>query len=73
MLKVVKDGKVGMMSLQGQTIIPIDYYYLQSLKGHNYAASRQGDSMGLLDNNGKALTDERYADMERRSENLIAL
>ena len=61
-LKVQKDGKWGLIDLNGNEILNIAYDNIETLKGiENSLIIKSGDLVGLINNKGTQITDCQYS------------
>lgn len=60
-LRVKKDGKYGIINLEGKEIVPCEYEKIESLKGvtNSLATTRDGN-IGLIDNSGSVIIENEY-------------
>ena len=65
-LKVQKDGKWGLINLEGKEISEIIYDEIQTLKGlENSIIVRQGEKLGLLNCKGIKILDANYKEIKK--------
>lgn len=70
LLKVQKDGKYGLINLDGAEILACEYDNITTLKGvKNSIIIKKDSKIGLLDSNGKIVIPVEYADIIAITEN----
>ncbi len=64
-LKVNKNGKYGLIDLNGKEILPIEYDEITVLDGmENSIIIKKGDKIGLVNDNGSAIIDTNYKEIK---------
>lgn len=64
-LKVQKDGKYGLINLEGKELLPLEYDQISAITGveNSYKVQKDG-KYGIVDNEGKLVISPQYADID---------
>ena len=69
-LKVQKDGKFGLINLDGKELLPCEYDSIESLKGvKNTILIKKESKVGLVNSNGEVLLDAVYEKIDNMADN----
>ena len=64
-LKVQKDGKFGLINLEGNEILPCEYDSIGTIKGvENSLIVKKDSNVGLVNNTGKVIIPVEYSEIE---------
>lgn len=69
-LKVEKDGKYGLITIDGKQIVNCQYDKIYSLIGNeNSIVVEKDGKVGVIDNNGRMVVEEKYKEIKKLSDN----
>ena len=69
MLKVQKDGKYGLINLEGKEILPTEYNEIRVIPGtKNVVLTIKDSKQGIVDNTGRVLVENKYASISSISD-----
>ena len=64
-LKVKKDGKYGVIDLNGKEIVPCEYEKIEALRGvTNSLVTTKNSKLGLIDNSGSIIIENKYQEID---------
>ena len=69
------EGNAGMINLSGELVVPLKYHYLEPMDDYGFIIATIWDKKGILDKNGKPLTEIVYDDIvwDERAHHYMAI
>lgn len=69
-LRVQKDGKYGLINLDGKELLPCEYDEINVIKGiGNCLKTKKEDKFGIVNDEGKVIIENKFSDIENLGDN----